>query len=342
MSSSFLPLECQKETFLNFGSEDYFGFSEHPEVKKRIIQFFLNYGLSSSRISHIQETIIAKFSTLLERETALFFPSHFEALHTILLFFSMQNRQILLDKACQISAYTSYRHRNLAHLEELLQKEHKIPKVIVAESTFATTAAHADLSQLVALAQEYNALLAIDDSHSFGIRGCQGLGPCPLYREIDFVIGSFDTACGLFGGYIACSYVMRDLLLKIMQAPSHLLPPFLGALDFVLEKLPTMDGERSQLQQSSHRLRKQLGKMGWQVTPSDSPLISLQMETRKEADHFMELCKTEGLLLRPLYFIEGEIKPYRCNFSITAIHTLTQINQLLEVAQRARLEPLQV
>lgn len=339
MLPSFLPLECQGEKVLHFCSEDYFGFSEHPEVKKRIIRFFLHYGLFSPKISHVEHPITSKFSSLLERETILFLPSHFEALHAVLATFSAQNRQILADSACQISYPSiSYRHCDLIHLQERLQQQPKIRKLIVAESTFAATAAHADLLGLIELAQEYSALLVIEDSHSFGIRGFQGLGPCSLYQEIDFVIGSLDKACGLFGGYIACSCAMRDLLLESMPTPFYLLPPFLGALDFVIEKLPSMEGERNQLQQSSYLLRQQLCKMGWEVAPSDSPIISLQMETWEEANHLYKLCKTENLLINPPYFIEGEIKPYRCNFSITIAHTLNQINQLLEVVQRARLE----
>lgn len=324
---------------LSFCSHDYLCLSDHPEIKKGAIKFVLEHGLSSPSIAgHLipsfQQPVIAKFSALLQRDAALFFPSHFDAMHAALNTFRLQGFQVFSDAACQAPDTIVFPHLNLSALKTLLKNE-KRPKLILAESTFALTGDHADLSALLVLKREFDALLLVDDSHSFGLNGSEGLGACSAYQEIDLVTGSFDKACGVCGGYIACSEELQNRILESSIFPPLLSPPLLGALDAALEMIPIMDGERHQLKQRSHWLRERLSKMGFELAKGIGPLISLIFGSKEEAEELETALKKAGILVESTRLIKGEEKPYRVNLALTTAHTPDHLGQLIEACAQA-------
>lgn len=315
MITSVLPISgahllCEEVKYLSFCSHDYLCLSEHSDIKKGAIKFLLEHGLSSAGDSPLmvpsyQEPVMDKLSGLLQRETALFFSSHFEAQHAVLRAFEAQGMQIFSGEISRLDL-----ERNAG------------PKLIAAESE------QADLSELIQLAREFDALLLIDDSHSFGVKGPEGLGFSASYPEIDLIIGTFSKSCGSFGGFIATSQTLRDRILRHTPIAPCLSPPLVGAVDAALDLIPVMEGERRQLHQLSHQLRQKLKEMRFELASGTGPLISLLLSSNEEAEHLKALLHDVQILVSP------PCGP-RLQLALTLAHTPEHLSQLQEALSHA-------
>lgn len=319
---------------LSFCSHDYLCLSDRAEIKKGAIKFLLEYGIALSGECHLlipsyQQQVAEKLCAFIERESALFYPSHFETFHALFKWLDSKGIHVLADSAADMLSHERYPHLNLSALRKQLGSISR-PKAVVAESTFAQTGDQADIAGLIELCHEFEALLIIDDSHSFGLKGSEGLGPCSAYKEIDIVIGSFGKACGAAGSFIACSADFCDQIARVASTAPLIPPPLLGAIDAALDMIPVMEGERQQLQQRSHWLRQQLRQMRFTLSNGQGPLISLIMESREEGEKLQALLEKAQIVVGPVKVIEGEECPYRLNLALTIAHTPDHLAQLVE------------
>ena len=119
INGAFILLEDQK--LLSFCSHDYLGLADHPEMKKNAIKYLLQHGITASSESrdlylNCQQELETKLSTLLNRETALFFPSRFEANHSALSTLGHSEATFFIDEGCHVSLFKGAENSN-AHVE---------------------------------------------------------------------------------------------------------------------------------------------------------------------------------------------------------------------------------
>lgn len=215
-------------------------------------------------------------------------------------------------------------------LAELLGKEQvffftsppSIPlkNLTFAESIHSLGGHFTDLTRM----KQKDSFLCVDDSHSLGLFGKEGMGISAHCEGIDLITGSFSKGCGAFGYYLACSKKMGDL----MQKTSDLLPScVLGALDAAFELIPHMEGERKQLEQRAHFLRSELLEIGFAPIPSISPLIALPFDTKEEAEALRKnLFEGEILVAPPKEFN----RQFLLQFPLTAAHMPDHLGLLLQ------------
>lgn len=312
INETFALLENQK--MLSFCSHDYLGFSIHPEMKKKAIKYLLQYGINFLSENGgfyplcVQE-LEKKFSYFLRRESTLFFASRFEANASLLSTLGNENAIIFVDEDAHLSIRVGaenscaevqyYPHGNLEILEEKLNTKNSSNKIIVTESIFSSNGAISNLTKLINIADRFNALLIVDDSHSIGIKGPLGIGLAAQYQEIDVITGSLSKGCGAYGGYVSCSESLRNYL--ISEAPhktSYVFPPaIIGAIEAMLDIVPHMEGERKKLEQRSHMLRHTLKEIGFNLSSGNSPLISLSFENKEEAEGLNSFLKNKNILV---------------------------------------------
>lgn len=344
ISNSQLFLQDAK--MVSFCCHDYLGLADHSDIKKLAIKYILQQGMGTSIDCpdlvlacqlHLQE----KLRALLEREAILFFPSRFEANRAALDALAHPEMTIFIDIGAHSSLrlclkntpakVITYPHNRLDRLEMLLDEANSGPKLIVTESIFSQTGEETNLNALTELADRFDCMLFVDESHTFGTFGAEGMGLCGPLHEVDVISGSFSKACGAYGAFIACPKILRDHLLT----SSHQLPSsIIGAIEAALELLPQMEGERKMLQQRAHWLRSHLKKGEHAVTEGYSPLISLAFSNLSEAEELRDSLKEAQILTYPIHTIEGEEKPYRLLLSITTAHMPDQMNQLIDMASK--------
>jgi len=345
INGAFLIYEDEK--FLSFCSHDYLALADNPVIKKNAIKHLLQHGITASSESQdlyltCQKELEQNLSKLLKRPSALFFPSRYEANATILATLGHSEATLFLDEACHPSLFQGaqesdallqrYPHGRLDRLEHYLEDTQNPTKIIVTEAIFSSTGNVASLPTLIELAEHFNAILYVDDSHSFGVTGLDGMGLCAHLEEIDFITGSLSKACGAYGGYVACSEMFRNYLTSLAPTKTTFLfpPPIIGAIEAALDIIPEMEGERKQLQQRSHWLRNQLKELGFSTSSGSTPLISLEFETPEEVDNLRHFLKEEKILVGPTRSFFGEEVSSRLNIALNVCHMPDHLTRLIE------------
>lgn len=306
INGAFILHEDQK--LLTFSSCDHLALTDNPCVKKNAIKYVLQQGISPfSQAADFyltcQQDLEKKLADLLRRESAFFFSSRSEANQITLSALGLAKSTIFIDEKCHPSLLKGaesskarvVRYTHVEQLEQLL--EHTASQIIVTESIFSQDGAIADLPRIAEIADHFQALLFVDDSHAFGISGVDGMGLCAHLPEVDIISGSFGKACGAYGGYIACKETIRDYLINTAIASTLFSPPIIGAIEAALDLIPQMEGERKQLEQRSHWLKRTLREMSFELPKFNTPLVSMDMKSEDECERLKTYLMQEQILV---------------------------------------------
>lgn len=344
INNAFLLHEDKK--ILSFCSFDYLGLTEHPEIKKSAIKALLQHGVNipfalQEYSFHFQQQLQKKLCEIFHREASLFFPSCSQANIAALSRLGHHDCCIFLDDHCHPSlsqgAFASkstvqyYPHNDTKKLEQLLKSCSFSSKILVTESVNSNTGDLCELPTFIALANQFDALFYVDDAHSFGIAGPLGMGLCADLQEIDLISGSFAKACGSLGGFLLCNQPQSDYLESFSKESTlyFLPPPMIGAIHAALDILPQMEGERKQLEQRSHWLRGALREMGFSISKSNTPLISLCFIQEEEISSLRHFLHQEQILVGPISQNNNKTHP-RLTLSLNISHMPDHLAQLVD------------
>ena len=228
-----------------------------------------------------------------------------------------------------------YRHCDTGHLSEMLEG-HSTPgrKIIVTDSLFSMDGHMAPLSHLFELSEKHGCFLVVDEAHAIGVHG-KGGGICrSLGLKPDIMTGTLSKALGSYGGFAACSTILREYLINRSGTfiYSTGLPPgsagaALASLQ-ILEERPSMGKE---LLEISEKFRDDLENMGADTCNSCSQIVPLITGDPGKALEFSAALEKASILasaIRPPTVPEGTS---RIRFSITLAHTEEDIGKTLEI-----------
>jgi 8-amino-7-oxononanoate synthase len=314
-------VEFEGRQMLMMSSNNYLGLANHPAVRAAAQNALAQYGVGAgaSRLIagslspiHQLEAHLACFKGV---EAALVFGSGYLAnVGTIsalvgtgdAIFSDELNHASLID-GCRLSraAVHVYRHRDVRHLEELLQasKEGGM-KLIVTDSVFSMDGDCAPLEPIVALARRCGAAVMIDEAHAVGVVGPHGAGLAAklgLSGEIDVHMGTLSKALGAYGAYVAGSKVLIDFLVNRARTfiySTGLAPALAAAADMALTLVETEPWRVAQLWENASYLRRALTAAGFTVAPTESPILPVMVGEPENA-----LRLADALLARGVYVI---------------------------------------
>lgn len=345
INGAFIIFEDQK--LLSFCTHDYLGLADNPDMKKNAIKYLLEHGICASSESkdlylNCQQKLENTLSNMLGRQSALFFPSRYEANIAALSTLGHEEACFFIDDACHPSLIKGaemsmakvvlYPHSRHDQLERQLDESSASTKIVVSESVFSLTGNVCNLPILIELSEHFDTLLYVDDSHAFGVAGVEGMGLCAHLQEVDIIAGSFSKACGAYGGYICSSEIIRDYLVNLSPLLTTYLfpPPIIGAIEAAFKMIPQMEGERKQLQQRSHWLREALRECGFDLPRANTPLISLSFSNPDEIESLRTFLKTNHILVGPKRIFEGEKTTSRLNIALNVCHMPDHTTRLIE------------
>ncbi len=344
---------------IDFSSNDYLGLSLHPDVMARAADYALRLGAGSAAARLVTGTlpehlaVEAKLAAFKGCEAALLFASGWQANSAIIpalaglsdgpfaLFADRLIHASLHAGAAQAGAREiRYRHNDLEHLERLLAApEHQGGlRLIVTESVFSMDGDRADLTGLCALAQQYDAILYVDEAHATGVLGPNGAGLCaalPPNAPV-IVMGTLGKALGGFGAYLAGTRVLIDVMVQscggfiYSTAPP---PAVLGALDAALDLVPTMDAERAALHAYSDRVRAAAAAKGLPTFGSSSQIVPIGLGEETRALQAMAAFEARGLLavaIRPPTVPKGSS---RLRLTLSSAHTPADVDRLVQAIE---------
>jgi len=342
---------------LNFCSNDYLGLSMHPLLQERSIEFIHKYGsgATASRLIcgnyDFYEPVENKLAQLKQVEAALVMSSGFQANISVIPALADSHSLILSDQlnhnsliqGCRLACcrVAVYRHNDLSHLAQLLEQnfDKGYSRIFIAtESVFSMDGDVVDMGGLVALAENFNAFLIVDDAHATGVLGRQGMG-LTCGHDIDLVVGTFGKAGGSFGAYLACSEKLRTYMINCCSGliyTTALPPAVVGAIDAALDLIPGMEAERKLLQANAAYLRGSLHEMGWSTGSSSTQIIPVMIGPVADALALSSWLEENGILIsaiRPPTVPEGTS---RIRLSLSALHTRKHIDRVIDVLQKWR------
>ena len=223
---------------INFCSNNYLGLCSHERIKTAAKKAVDSYGVGSgaSRLvsgSSLPHLEVEKESAIFfEKESAIFFSNGYTAALGTLGAILQPDDIVIIDRLCHASlidgaklsgaTLRSFPHNNLDKLETILDTTSKANNknyriLIVTEGIFSMDCDSPDLSKILNLKKKYNALLLVDEAHSFGICGEIGKGKLSEYNlseQADFIMATFGKSAGAAGAVTATSKIWRDLIIN--------------------------------------------------------------------------------------------------------------------------------
>jgi len=265
---------------------------------------------------------------------------------------ALKNEPIVFcDKYCHASIYAGFfhlphfyrfHHNNLDHLQILLDKSARSarPKFIIAESVYSMEGDQTNLPRLIELAEQYQAVLYIDDAHAVGIYGSVGWGKtAELGQNIDLIIGTFSKALGSFGAYLGCSQALREYLIhrcKGLIYSTALPPPILGAISAAMELLPSLKKERQHVTYFSDRIRHFFDQEKLSYGRSDTHIIPWIIGTAEKTRWVAQQLEEQGVLGVPIQYPTVPSNKNRIRFCVSALHTEKDLELLFSSIQKVK------
>ena len=350
-------ITIQDRTMLNLASNDYLGLAADLSLREEFLDTLkierALFSSSSSRLLTGNFAEYEQFENSLSKafgRAALLFNSGYHMNIGILPALADSKTVILADKLVHASMidgirlsnaqYVRYRHNDLQHLEQLLQKYHQDEQIeriiVVTESIFSMDGDETDLAALAQLKQRFaKTMLYVDEAHAIGVRGEQGLGCAEQYGvldQIDFLVGTFGKAIASVGGYIICDSIIRDYLINKMRPLifSTALPPISMAWsDFIFNKVLSMQQQRQHLAEISQYLQQAVIAKGFS-SPSSSHIIPIILGESQAAIEKARYVQQQGFYAMPVRPPTVPQNSSRLRISLTALVQKNELQQLVE------------
>lgn len=356
-----INIQTNGQTVVNFCSNDYLGFANHPAIIAAFKKAVDSYGVGSgaahllcghSAAHHALEEELAAFTG---RDKALLFSTGYMANIGVITALLNRSDTVLEDRLNHASLldggvlsgakFRRYAHADAEHADRLLQRATG-EKLIVSDGVFSMDGDFAPLPELAALADRHNAWLMVDDAHGLGVIGAQGGGLLEHFglgqREVPILMGTLGKAFGTFGAFVAGSEPLIETL--IQKARTYIyttaLPPALAAATRVsLRLIASESWRRDKLQALVAQFRSGAAQSGLAVLPSQSAIQPLLV-----GDSLRTLEIGNALLASG--FLVGAIRPptvakngARLRITLSANHEPQHIDALLDALNKAMTQP---
>jgi glycine C-acetyltransferase len=345
---------------INLASNNYLGFCDHPKLKEAALSAIEKYGVGSGAVRTIAGTM--KIHLELEEKIAAFkgveacvvFQSGFTAnagtVSSILgkedfILSDELNHASIIDGARLSRAKIKvFRHKDVAHCEELLQEIHHEPgrKLIITDGVFSMDGDIGPVDKLCDLADRYGAIMMVDDAHASGVLGRNGRGSVDHFhctQRVDVQVGTLSKAIGALGGYVCGSRDLIDYLYHrarpFLFSTSH--PPSVAATCIAAFDLLEKEPERiERLWENTRYFKEQLVAAGFDVggktTPaSETPITPILLGDGRKTMEFSKALFDAGLMATGIAFPTVPEGKARIRTIMTSEHSKEQVDQALEI-----------
>jgi 8-amino-7-oxononanoate synthase len=338
-------------------SNDYLGYCSHPAIKKAAQKAVSEWGVGagSSRLIGGNNCLFGevekRLANLKKTEAALVFSTGYMAniglLSTIgehgdVIYSDELNHASIIDGCRMSRAHVEvFPHRDTETLELLLKQGHRFRRrIIVTDGVFSMDGDIAPLPRLVELAEQYAALIVIDDAHATGVLGSSGAGTAEhfgLEGKCDIIMGTLGKALGCFGAFVAGSHELRELLVNRARAfifTTALTPAVMASSREALNLLEQEPERRIALWENVRLFKEGLTQRGFNTLNSETPIIPILVGDARQAVSISESLFHEGLFIqaiRPPTVPEGSS---RLRITVSAVHTQEDLRWALEVLER--------
>ncbi len=347
-------IKVNGKSVLNFCANNYLGLSSHPKVIKAAKKYIdkRGYGLSSVRFicgtQDIHKELENKISEFLGTEDTILYIACFDANGGVFeplfgeqdaIISDALNHASIIDgvRLCK-SQRLRYNHNDMEDLEKQLQETAALrSRIIVTDGSFSMDGTIAKLDIICDLADKYDAIVMIDESHSSGFLGKTGRGTHE-YRNvmgrIDIITGTLGKALGgASGGFTSGKKEIIEMLRQRSRPylfSNSVAPGIVGASIAVFDMLSETTKLRDKLEKNTKYFRKKMTAAGFDIKPGDHPIVPIMLYDAVLAQTFATKLLEEGIYVIGFFFPVVAKGQARIRVQISAAHKKKQLDKAIE------------
>jgi len=338
---------------INFCANNYLGLSSHPKVisaAKDILDTH-GYGMSSVRFicgtQDIHKTLEEKISKFLGTEATILYAACFDANGGVFepllgeqdaIISDELNHASIIDgvRLCKAKRYR-YKNSDMEDLEAQLKAASGDRfKMIVTDGVFSMDGYIAKLNEIVALAEKYNALVMVDDSHAVGFVGKTGRGTHEyndVMGKIDIITGTLGKALGgAMGGYTSGKKEVIDMLRQRSRPylfSNSLSPVITGASIAVLDLLSSTTELRDKVMDNALYFREGMTKAGFDIKPGIHPIVPVMLYDAKLSQTMANKLLEEGIYVIGFFYPVVPKDKARIRVQLSAAHSKAHLDKAI-------------
>ncbi|MCB0719641.1 MAG: glycine C-acetyltransferase [Bacteroidetes bacterium] len=347
---------------LNMCANNYLGLAEHPDVVKAAHGGLdrWGYGLSSVRFicgtQSIHRDLEQKLSTFLGTEETILYTSCFDAngglFETILdpedaIISDELNHASIIDgvRLCKAQRFR-YKNNDMADLEEKLKESSSARfRLIATDGVFSMDGYIANLPAICDLADKYDALVMVDDSHAVGFMGKHGRGTHEYHDvmdRIDVITGTLGKALGgASGGYTSGRKEIVELLRQRSRPylfSNSVAPPIVAASIRAIDLLSASTELRDKLESNTKFFREKMSASGYTILPGEHPIVPIMLGDAVLATKLADLMLQKGVYVIGFSYPVVPKGKARIRTQISAAHSEDDLRFAIEKFAEAKAE----
>lgn len=338
---------------INFCANNYLGLASHPRVidaaKKAMDSH--GFGMASVRFicgtQDIHKELEAKISRFLGTEDTILYAAAFDANGGVFeplfdeqdaIISDALNHASIIDgvRLCKAQRYR-YNHDDMADLEEKLKEtQHLRHRIIVTDGSFSMDGTIAQLDKICDLADQYKALVMIDECHSSGFLGKTGRGTHEHHNvigRVDIITGTLGKALGgASGGFTSGPKEVINMLRQRSRPylfSNTLAPSIVGASIEVLNMLSETTELRDKLERNTRYFREKMTAAGFDIKPGTHPIVPIMLYDARLAQDFASELLKEGIYVIGFYFPVVPKGKARIRVQLSAAHEIEHLDKAI-------------
>jgi glycine C-acetyltransferase len=346
-------ITVNEKTVLNFCANNYLGLSNHPELiqaaKDGVEKW--GFGLSSVRFicgtQSIHKQLEGKISEFLQTEDTILYTSCFDAngglFETILgpedaIISDALNHASIIDgvRLCKAERHR-YPNSDMVELESILIKtQNARTRLIATDGIFSMDGFVAKLENICDLAEKYNALVMVDDSHATGFFGKTGRGSidhCGVMGRVDIITSTLGKALGgASGGFTSGRQEIIDILRQRSRPylfSNTVAPAIVTTSITVLDMLTSTTKLRDKLEENTKYFREKMTSTGFEIKPGVHPIVPIMLGDAKLAQDIAGDMLDEGIYVIGFSFPVVPKGEARIRVQISAAHSIDQLDKAI-------------
>ena len=359
-SSQDAEIVANGKKLLNFCANNYLGLSNHPEVIKasQSTMDTHGYGMSSVRFicgtQDIHKNLENKISEFLGMEDTILYAAAFDANGGVFepLFTDQDaiisdelNHASIIDgvRLCKAARYR-YKNNNMEDLEAQLkaasEKNHRF-KIIVTDGVFSMDGIVANLKGVCDLAEKYDALVMVDDSHATGFIGKTGRGTHEandVMNRVDIITSTLGKALGgAMGGFTSGKKEIIDMLRQRSRPylfSNSLAPGIVGAATKVLEMLSKDTSLRDKVMENAQYFRSEMKARGFDIPDGDAAIVPVMLYDAKLSQKMAERLMDEGIYVIGFFYPVVPKEKARIRVQLSAAHTKEHLDKAIAAFEK--------
>jgi glycine C-acetyltransferase len=342
------------KTVLNFCANNYLGLSAHPKVLEAAKKYidYRGFGMSSVRFicgtQDIHKELEQSLSTFLGTEDTILYAAAFDANGGLfeplfneedaIISDSLNHASIIDGVRLSKSQRFRYLHNDMQDLElKLKESAHLRSRIIVTDGSFSMDGTIAQLDVICNLADQYDAIVMIDECHSSGFLGKTGRGTHEhrnVMGRVDIITGTLGKALGgASGGFTSGKKEIIEMLRQRSRPylfSNTLAPSIVGASIAVLNLLSETTELRDKLEYNTKYFRTKMTEAGFDIKPGEHPIVPIMLYDAVLAQQFAARLLDEGIYVIGFFFPVVAKGQARIRVQLSAAHEQSHLDKAID------------